>query len=524
MKKVVLPIVLSMFLVFTMMPTAVFGDAGAAVSAEGRGDDPQNTSVEVKSSIPAEKIEEKVDKANGKASVTVNSDVAGTDGYEAGANAYASGGGSASVTVKGDASSEGGNAISAYSRNDNSTATVDVSGNADSKYGVYACADGNGTMTTVDVGKNVVAKEGDSAIYVDAEDGGTVSIDVGGNVANKSANGNGLYLRAYGEGTSISTVVQNGYVAANRTGLIATDINNARIDVLVNGTLHGEETGIEYRTFDQGNISDVNVTVWKIETGADKSLFSKDGQAVTEDNPLLQTIRENVHYIIKVEQTEGATLSATKGNGTSLDQIDAKYGLGTATAIDGSVIYKVNLQPGYKLDGAYDAYGNKVDLLQDADGNYYVNVDVKDGGGIFLKVAVSKTKHNINFDLDGGSYDGQIGTITQVYDYGTAIKLLGTPTKAGYKFLYWRGSQYAAGADYTVAGDHTFTAVWEKLAPKDNDDSDDVVKTSVTNTKTASKASPATGDESGLVIWISIMAVAVIALVYAFVRRREYNK
>lgn len=521
MKKVVLPIVLSMFLVFTMMPTAVFGDA--VVSAVGDGDSPADTSVTVKSSIPDEKIEEKVDQANGKASVTVNSDVAGIEDYEGGVNAHAYDGGSASVTVKGDASSEGGNAIFAYSYNllpgaVDTTATVDVSGDADSKSsGVSAIASGNGATTTVEVGKNVVTKQGESAIYVDALHGGTVSIDVGGSVANKSANGNGLYLYANGEGSSINIAAQND-VIANHTGLDANSIEEGKINVLINGTLHGDVSGINYNCDDIGAsvFSNTDITVWKIETGKDGKLFAVNN--VVDPSPEdLATIRQHVHYIVRLEQSDGATLSATKAEG----QLDPMHGFGTAKSGD-RVLLKVDLKPGYKLDGAYNDNGEKVALVQDENGNYYI--DVKDGGGICLSVAVSKTKHNISYNLDGGSYNGQIGTITEVYDYGTAIKLLGTPTREGYRFLYWRGSQYDAGADYTVEGDHLFTAVWEKIVPKDNDDSDDVVKTSVTNTKTASKASPATGDESGLVIWISILAVAVIALVYAFVRRREYNK
>ena len=45
---------------------------------------------------------------------------------------------------------------------------------------------------------------------------------------------------------------------------------------------------------------------------------------------------------------------------------------------------------------------------------------------------------------------------------GEVIKLIDAPTRIGYKFLYWKGSEYQPGDKYTVTGTHTFTAVWEK--------------------------------------------------------------
>ena len=68
----------------------------------------------------------------------------------------------------------------------------------------------------------------------------------------------------------------------------------------------------------------------------------------------------------------------------------------------------------------------------------------------------------INYDLNGGTLDGNSGTVTEVYDDGTGITLP-TPTRDGYRFAYWEGSQYNAGDLYTVIGDHSFRAIWEKI-------------------------------------------------------------
>lgn len=70
----------------------------------------------------------------------------------------------------------------------------------------------------------------------------------------------------------------------------------------------------------------------------------------------------------------------------------------------------------------------------------------------------------LTFDLAGGTLDGQTGTVTVEAAIGDTIKLPAAPTRTGYNFKYWKGSEYAAGADYKVDGDHEFTAEWERAA------------------------------------------------------------
>ena len=45
---------------------------------------------------------------------------------------------------------------------------------------------------------------------------------------------------------------------------------------------------------------------------------------------------------------------------------------------------------------------------------------------------------------------------------GEVITIRDKPTREGYTFLYWKGSEYYPGDSYTVVGDHTFVAQWEK--------------------------------------------------------------
>ena len=67
----------------------------------------------------------------------------------------------------------------------------------------------------------------------------------------------------------------------------------------------------------------------------------------------------------------------------------------------------------------------------------------------------------LTFDLAGGTLDGKTGTITITANVGDTINLPAAPTRDGYVFRCWKGSEYAAGAEYKVEADHAFTADWK---------------------------------------------------------------
>ena len=88
------------------------------------------------------------------------------------------------------------------------------------------------------------------------------------------------------------------------------------------------------------------------------------------------------------------------------------------------------------------------------------NYTVTEELGTLTVEAAPAGKGALTFDLAGGTLDGKTGTITIEADVGDTIKLPKAPTKDGYAFKFWKGSEYAAGAEYKVEGDHAFTAEW----------------------------------------------------------------
>ena len=95
-----------------------------------------------------------------------------------------------------------------------------------------------------------------------------------------------------------------------------------------------------------------------------------------------------------------------------------------------------------------------------------VNYDVTVTNGDFTITDKPVEKATLTFDLAGGTLDGETGKITVEANVGDTIKLPSAPTREGYTFQYWKGSEYKAGAEYEVEGDHTFTAIWEENKAK----------------------------------------------------------
>ena len=122
----------------------------------------------------------------------------------------------------------------------------------------------------------------------------------------------------------------------------------------------------------------------------------------------------------------------------------------------------------------------------------------------------------VTFDLNGGTLDGQTGTVVKKYENGTVITLP-APVRDGYTFDYWEGSRYNAGDKYTVDGDHTFTAVWKTGAGGGSD-------SGTGSGSSSGKSGVKTGDDNALAAWIVLLLAALggtTGMVFARKRKGE---
>ena len=106
----------------------------------------------------------------------------------------------------------------------------------------------------------------------------------------------------------------------------------------------------------------------------------------------------------------------------------------------------------------------------------------------------------IYYDLNGGTLDGATGIVAVIAGKGEVITLP-APVRSGYTFDYWQGSTYYAGDEYTVEGNHTFTAQWK------------------------AGGSPNTGDGMGaLAIALSTAAIAALCVIAVYVVRSRKHQ
>ena len=117
-------------------------------------------------------------------------------------------------------------------------------------------------------------------------------------------------------------------------------------------------------------------------------------------------------------------------------------------------------------------------------------------------VITNTALYTITYKLNGGEFEGKTEDIIEIYPANTVISIHKAPTRKGYTFLLWEGSEYHPDDEYTVTGDHAFTAQWKK------------------------DETPNTGDSSNIALWTSMLAVSAagIASVILFDRKRRISK
>ena len=127
-----------------------------------------------------------------------------------------------------------------------------------------------------------------------------------------------------------------------------------------------------------------------------------------------------------------------------------------------------------------------------------------------------KKEYTLTFDLNGGNYGGNSENVVRKYKFEEKIKIPDAPEKKGYKFLYWKGSAYRPGQEYTVTEDHRFVAQWAVVPAKESTGparSDDV---SEKNRKHSN-----TGDDTILMAFAIIMLLCIVTAVTLALRKKR---
>lgn len=127
-------------------------------------------------------------------------------------------------------------------------------------------------------------------------------------------------------------------------------------------------------------------------------------------------------------------------------------------------------------------------------------------------------KVKLTFTLNGGKWsDGSSEDKVLTVDKGSVVDILEAPMKEGYKFEYWKGSEYQPGDKYTAEEDHTFVAQWKKVAkagsetaPEAPSQSEKSAESSKANdNKAAGNKTTKTGDTSYIAMTVGVISLVV---------------
>lgn len=295
-----------------------------------------------------------------------------------------------------------------------------------------------GDITTTATGTEEYQRA--TGIAIDSYGGKTLA-EVNGDVIANSATGkaNGIRIGGYwGEGDRYpgeTKALVHGNLVSNGSGvcILASGTPDAPIktEILVENEIQADEVGVGLSeslpnavapsdnvtdTGDSANLisaPDIHLTVWKINKNerdnvaewiTDRTMVLGDVSGMeTQPTAARDFELHNIMYIIKVEQPgEGGTITAVDENGNALPK-----SFGFDVAHEGEkVMLKANLAEGYKIVAAYNGLGEKLPLLKDENGNYYIFVPK--GGGVYLSVELEDTTEHSYSEPD----DDEKNTIT----------------------------------------------------------------------------------------------------------------
>lgn len=120
----------------------------------------------------------------------------------------------------------------------------------------------------------------------------------------------------------------------------------------------------------------------------------------------------------------------------------------------------------------------------------------------------------ITIDPNGGNWNGDTKAKIMKIKKGDYITLPQAPSKKGYTFLYWKGSNYKPGDKYKVEKDHTFVAEWKK---------NEIKVSANNNSKTKAKNSPKTGVNSIAFVSLTLIIISSLGL-FVIGKKQKINK
>lgn len=241
------------------------------------------------------------------------------------------------------------------------------------------------------------------------------------------------------ENNSRAEILVEGDVTADGTAvLIDMESTLATVDLTADGTVSGGEHSIVL--FGEADAEQVIVTVWEVQPNdadalVERAEWDDEGQQLTYTRD--EEAEKQIQYIIRIDQPDYISTEGTMEHN------------GYQVAHEGDQVYvKLNIPEGYTLDSVWRDAGQSLEVIQDAEGRYYLAVPR--GGGVELSVTLREIPREaaprmltIVMDPNGGTIDGKEGSLVISAFEGKVFTLPEAPEKEGAAFLGWYATPYA---------------------------------------------------------------------------------
>ena len=280
------------------------------------------------------------------------------------------------------------------------------------------------------------------------------------------------------------------------------------------GDEHSHELSLEsLKDVDGNTYTDCKLTGPVVQLGGSNRIYSQ-GSSSTPPNKIVFNFDQNMETKTIAKIAEGTTIAEedkpnmmvhywiemSKDGGEPQTVVDRQHNPLSETRLFQAGEVKFIAEPGSNRNcfaravhqnvlGVFSAYTGKYkefDLKAEWTGDhkdvlnkrYKLKVDGNDLDGWTVTLSnlpeekpdrpsVPSVTELIVFDANGGAWEN--GETRREYRsaVGSVITIESAPTREGYKFLYWKGSEFHPGENYVVpVGGHTFVAQWEKVEKK----------------------------------------------------------
>ena len=205
------------------------------------------------------------------------------------------------------------------------------------------------------------------------KDGDDIYYDAEGNVYN---------MKDTAESGSTSIHVDNN-VTTNGDGIVFTGGGNEKANVLIDGTLDTQGTGVILKNAEAAIGDNLTLTVWEMTADRDGDYVKREvtDEQTQEKNLVADRASEQaIQYIIKIDETQ-ENMITTRGTTSYMGRTVAHEG--------DTVTLMINVPEGKYID---EVYGNKAKtrLYKNDEGQYFMVIPR--GGGVFFSFTLKDEK------------------------------------------------------------------------------------------------------------------------------------